>query len=225
MTTVSATIIFIAISIGQISIIQPLTGFGPVITAILVTFYFKEKLLPLEWFAILISSFGVILLSIASISVGNSERLLNENDFLIISLFLISIILIFGWFLKKTNYLKPGFIEGIVSGLVGGFPSLFAKLAISNVLSGNIFHWSVIALLGTQAVAFLFLQKGLHLTENIAIVVNLFTATSILLPVVLAIVFYNEKITLLQLIGIILLIIADMFLGTRIAELETSPKI
>ena len=224
LTTVSAIIVFIAISIGQISIVQSLTGFGPVVIAILVTFYFKEKLLPIEWFALFISSVGVIFLSLASFSVGTSEHLLDEQDFFLVSTFLIGSILIFGWFLKNVHYLQlqPGFTEGIISGLIGGFPSLFAKLAIANLLSLHIFHWSIFALIGTQIIAFLLLQKGFHLASNIAIVVNLFTSMSILLPVVLAIVFYNEKIVVLQLVGVLLLLVADIFLGTRVAELKRS---
>jgi drug/metabolite transporter (DMT)-like permease len=221
-TFFASILVFYALSEGEISVIQPLTGIGPIILALIVTYYLNESLKMFEWTAITISSSGVVLLSfISSQESKKSELFLGELDLFIVTALIIGIVTAVSLLLIKANFIKLGVVEGLAAGTIGGMPSLFAKLAVPRALQLDILHWSIIMLLTAQFITFYLLQRGFHVSKA-AIVASLFTATSILLPVGLAVIFFNETVSLAQLLAMSLIILGAILMSRKQEVIEAT---
>ncbi|MFW9930209.1 MAG: DMT family transporter [Candidatus Thorarchaeota archaeon] len=219
-TFIASGFVFYALSEGEISIIQPLTGIGPIILALIVTYYLDEDLRVIEWIAICISTLGVIILSyVSATSPSRQEIVINELDLFLLTSFIMVTVLISAFILIKKKFIKVGIVEGLSAGLIGGLPSLFAKLAIPHLFQFDFFHWSIIMLVLAQFITFILLQHGFHISKA-ALVASLFTATSILLPVGLAQIFFNESLSILQIIGISLIIVGGVLMSRKQEEIE-----
>ncbi|MHA1989349.1 MAG: EamA family transporter [Candidatus Hodarchaeales archaeon] len=221
-TFFASILVFYALSEGEISVIQPLTGIGPIILALIVTYYLNESLKMYEWTAIMISSSGVVLLSIISSQESRkSELFLGELDLFIVTALIIGIVTAVSLLLIKANFIKLGVVEGLAAGTIGGMPSLFAKLAVPRALQLDILHWSIIMLLIAQFITFYLLQRGFHVSKA-AIIASLFTATSILLPVGLAVIFFNETVSLAQLLAMSLIILGAILMSRKQEVIEAT---
>jgi drug/metabolite transporter (DMT)-like permease len=221
-TFFASVLVFYALSEGEISVIQPLTGIGPIILALIVTYYLNESLKIYEWTAITISSSGVVLLSIISSQESKkSELYLGELDLFMVTALIIGIVTVVSLLLIKANFIKLGVVEGLAAGTIGGMPSLFAKLAVPRALQLDILHWSIIMLLIAQFITFYLLQRGFHVSKA-AIVASLFTATSILLPVGLAVIFFNETVSLAQVLAMSLIILGAILMSRKQEVIEAT---
>ncbi|OLS21548.1 MAG: hypothetical protein HeimC3_35320 [Candidatus Heimdallarchaeota archaeon LC_3] len=221
-TFLASILVFFSLSEGEISVIQPLTGIGPIVLALIVTYYLKESLKLVEWAAIFISSTGVVLLSIVSAG-ESSKSYISENVdeiiIFIVTALIILIVSVLAIILIRAEIIKVGVVEGLAAGTIGGMPSIYAKLAIPRVLIFDFFHWSIIMLLVAQAITFYLLQRGFHVSKA-AVVASLFTATSILLPVGLAQIFFDESISMLQILSMALIISGAILMSKKQEEIE-----
>jgi drug/metabolite transporter (DMT)-like permease len=188
--------------------------------AFIATVYLHEPLKIIEWAGILISGTGVLGLTVFTTT--NEPKNLSASIELL--LLIISTVIIAGSVLisrvsLRYYFLKPGLLEGLTGGIVGGLPSLLAKIAISRAAQLDVLHWSIIMLVITQGLAFYFLQRGFHV-GHIAVVASLFTATSIIIPVSIAFFLFDETLHMLQIVGIMLIIMGAIFFSQRTQEIE-----
>jgi drug/metabolite transporter (DMT)-like permease len=201
---------FFAISVSAVSIIQPLIGLGPIILAILLTLVFKEKISKKLWLAIIVSAVGVIFLAFSSVPVYQYLTFeFYEQQLLFISVIMVGIVVLFGYILHFVQNIQLGVPEGIIGGLLGGLPSLYAKVAVPKFTELSL-HWSIVALIGTQFLAFLFLQRGIH-KGKLTIVSSVFMTFSIIVPIAVAFLWLAEQITWIQIIGIILILTGAIY--------------
>jgi uncharacterized membrane protein len=211
-TIIAAIIGFYAISISAVSLIQPINGFGPIILAVMVSIVYKEKIRIKLWIAIVISCLGVILLAITALNYRLPVTSLSDESLLISTLVLLSILSLFGYLLYSLQLIRIGIFEGIIGGLFGGLPSIYAKIALPQLTDFlNIFHWSIFALIITQLLAFIFLQKGIH-KGNFPVVSTIFMSFSISFPLFLAFLLFSETLTMSQIAGIILIFLGACML-------------
>lgn len=211
-TVIGTILFFSALPLSNISTIQPIIGIGPAIVAILSYFIFKSNLHKNEKIGIGFTVFGIIFLSIDTNALA-SELVIKEVDFFFISVLIIFIIFLISVVLMKIRLLDIGLEEGIIAGLFGGFSSIYAKIGFFYLFNLQI-HWSLFVLINTQAVSFILLQKGLH-SGKVEKVTSVFTGMSILVPLMIGIVFFGEKIGIFTIIGILIIILGSIML-TRV---------
>jgi drug/metabolite transporter (DMT)-like permease len=161
------------------------------------------------------------LLSIISSQESKKSELFENGEIylFLVTAIIIGIVTVFALLLIKANFIKLGVVEGLAAGTIGGMPSLFAKLAMPRALMLDFLHWSIIMLLIAQAITFYLLQRGFHVSKA-AIVASLFTATSILLPVGLALVFFDETVSVPQIIAMSLIILGAILMSRKQERIE-----
>ncbi|HKZ40540.1 MAG TPA: DMT family transporter [Candidatus Hodarchaeales archaeon] len=217
LTVLSSLLVFYSLSVGNVSIVQPFTGLGQTIVALFATIFLKETLGKSEWLAVFLSTAGILVLAFVGSANATStgSQLQNEVGLMFFTGLILILVIPLGFFGQKLTKLDPGVVEGLAAGLIGGIPSLLTKLAVPRALALDLSHWSIAALIISQSLAFYLLQKSLYLARHPALAVGMFTATSILLPVALAVVFLNESLRTLQVAGIMFILFGSFLLSQR----------
>lgn len=213
LTILGTILFFYALTLGNLSSIQPIQGLGPVIIAILSVFILKDSLLSREWSGIGLVTIGIILLSIF-IQSSNSNEFIDEFAIIVTSIFLIVLTAVTGILLQRYGQTGRGMVEGLISGLFAGLASVFAKLGLPPLLESFSLHWGLIALIIAQILAFIILQRGFSL-GNVTKVASLFTSMSILGPVLYGIYLFHEPFHIVQGFGIILIIMGAILLSKK----------
>lgn len=211
-----AIMFFLALAMSSISTIQPIIGIGPAVVTIFGFFIFNTKLHRNELLGIVFTVLGIFFLSFdlhPAVSILHA----NEFDFLMISIAIMALAITISNILYRLNYYDVGIEEGLISGVFGGFSSIFAKLGIPTLLEFN-FHWAIFALIITQGISFVLFQKGLKLGK-MAKVVSVFTGMAILLPIVIGLLFFGESINTVNIVGIITIIFGSFLLAKKYSSL------
>lgn len=223
LTIIGALAFFYALTLGNLSQLQPLQGLGPLIIGLLSYFILKDKLLSYEWVGIFLSVIGLLFLTALS-QTSINQATIDEALILIISVIILFMAYAFGFFIKKLNILGIGIFEGFMAGILAGFASVFAKIGLPSLIDSFNIHWAIFALIFSQITAFVLLQKGFSL-GNVAKVASIFTITSILNPVFFGIVFFSEPFNIELGIGIVLILLGGILLsGKSQIELDSDFK-
>ena len=203
---------FYAISISEVTIIQPLVGLGPIILILLLTIFFDYHFNIFQWISIGMSTIGVVFLAIPEQNYQTVTNIVNQGVIVNISIVSMLIVVIIGYLQYAFKIFKVCIFECVIAGILGALPSLYAKIAMPELIdSFNIFHWSIIALVLSQLFAFIIFQRGIH-KGNFPTVASIFTALTILIPVIIASLWMSEQIDLIQAIGIIMIIVGAISL-------------
>ena len=212
-----ASLFFLALPLSSISIIQPIIGIGPAVVAIFGFFILKSNLHKYELIGIFLTVLGIFFLSY-ELNPNVSYLNINEFDFFLISVIIISIIISISNILYRFNFFDLGIEEGIISGVFGGFSSIFGKIGVFYLLESFTIHWALIALLFTQLISFILFQKGLH-SGKMEKVVSVFTAMAILLPIAIGILFFGEILNVINILGIFIILIGSVMLAKQYTSL------
>ncbi|OLS21519.1 MAG: hypothetical protein HeimC3_35030 [Candidatus Heimdallarchaeota archaeon LC_3] len=210
LTFIGAFLGFYAISISSVSIIQPLIGIGPIILALILTVVFREKIGRKLWLAITLSAIGVLFIVFYSVP-GNNNITLDyyEQQLIFISIIIAVLVIFIGYILYSVQNIQLGVTEAIIGGLLGGLPSLYAKIAVPKINELHL-HWTIVALIITQFLAFVFLQRGIQ-KGSLTIVSSVFMAFSIVVPVFIAFLWLAEQISLIHIIGTVLILSSAIY--------------
>ena len=158
------------------------------------------------------SAVGVIFLAIPEQNYQAVTDIVNQGIIFNVSVLSMLAVVIIGYLQYAFKIFKVGIFESVVVGILGALPSLYAKIAIPELLNTfNNYHWSIIALILSQLAAFIFFQRGIH-KGNFPIVASIFTALTILIPVIIASIWMSENISFIQIIGIIMIVIGAISL-------------
>ncbi|MHA1822211.1 MAG: DMT family transporter [Promethearchaeota archaeon] len=230
--TTSAMILNMA-ALGQadITIIQPLIGFGLVVLVIFSHFYLKEKITKFEVIGISIAIIGVIILGLyaeESRVFTSTEEVLQSytqmNAFIIIIIFAVVISAL--WMITiKMHYKGAGIIFALIAASFSVLGLTFSKGVFSILdiigLKNSLVLWQEWLLLGlfaicsTMAIAVqqMSLQKG-----KAVVVTPIFNLASIILPLATGYMVFSEKIGFGKILVIIIILIGGIFLSLKPAE-------
>ncbi|WP_160112544.1 DMT family transporter [Salicibibacter kimchii] len=196
-------------SAGNASLIQ--AGI-PAVTAILAFIILKEKLSPKKVIGIILSIFGVILVS----SVVPESGDLFGNILIITSVISYGLYTVIGKLIRKNQYSA---VVTTISGFVSGLLFLIPFVAIETLLIGlpiiTINEWIILiylGVIGSAATLFLWNYALKYVNASVAgVYVNLIPVVGLIFAW-----YFGESITLVQLTGIALVL-----LGVLISEIKT----
>jgi drug/metabolite transporter (DMT)-like permease len=210
---------FLALTYSSLSTIQPIIGIGPAVVTIFGFVILKTKLHKNEAIGIGLTVVGIFFLSF-ELNPTVSYLNINEVDFLMIAIIIIASFVTVTNILYRLKYYDVGIEEGLISGVFGGFSSIFGKIGIEKLLNQEI-HWALLVLLFTQIISFLFFQKGLQ-RGKMEKVVSVFTGMAILLPILIGLLFFGETLNVVNIIGVIIIISGAFLLAKKYSTLITS---
>ncbi|MHA2365106.1 MAG: EamA family transporter [Candidatus Hodarchaeales archaeon] len=213
LTTLGSIIFFYSLTLGNLSVLQPLQGLGPLIIVILGIVILKDKLLKFEWIGIILSTVGLLILPLFS-QLQTTEANIDELTVLLVSFIIFVFTILLGYFIQHWELLEKGIIEGIIAGLLAGYASIFAKIGIPPLIGSLTIHWAIITLIICQLMAFILLQRGFAL-GNVAKIASIFTSISILNPVLYGIFFFEEPFHIFQGMGILFILIGAILLSKK----------
>ncbi|MFV2016565.1 MAG: hypothetical protein ACC656_14135, partial [Candidatus Heimdallarchaeota archaeon] len=160
---------------------------------------------------------GILLLSY-ELNTEVSFLNIGEVEFFMISIVVISISITMSNMLCRFNIFDRGIEEGIISGVFGGFSSIFGKIGIFYLFNNFSIHWTLIALIVTQLISFILFQKGLHSGKMVK-VVSIFTSMAILLPIIMGLLFFGETLNIINIFGISIILIGSILLTKQYTSL------
>lgn len=212
-TTAGSLLFFYSLTLGSLSVLQPIQGLGPMIIAFLVVVVLRDSLTPLEWAGVALSTLGLVLLPLFGDS-SSSTLQVDELTLVLSSLFLVVVVGLLGFLASKLDLVQPGIFEGVVSGVLGGLASVYAKLGLTPLVESYSLHWGLAGLVLCQLVAFVILQRGFAL-GNVAKVATVFTSVSILAPVTFGVFLFGEVFHILSGLGVIAILAGAILLAKK----------
>ena len=138
-TIIGSLFFFYALTLGNLSQLQPLQGLGPLIIALLNFLILKDKLLSYEWAGVFLSVIGLLFLTTLS-QTSINQATIDEALIFLISVIILFMAYGFGLFIKKLNILGTGIFEGIMAGILAGFASIFAKIGLPSFIDSLSIH-------------------------------------------------------------------------------------
>lgn len=210
MTSSGFILFLIAVSMAPLSLIAPLTNVGILVIVFLAIFHFKEKLLKFEYLAFFSVLAGVFIISLSSSNTINSSTFNNLDLFipvLLIILFLIGLgIIHYFWFPKKL-----GSLLGLVSGITGGLGAVLTKALtlVFHIPEEFIIYLILFAIF--QGISFVAMQSAFQ-KERAIIIVPLFNSFTTIIPIIFGVFTFKEIVTLMQIIGILLILLGSSLL-------------
>jgi drug/metabolite transporter (DMT)-like permease len=190
-----------------------LEGFIPVNIAILAVIFLKEKLLPGQLAGILLSVAGVILVGFVRVPPVNAPHPLLGNILMIVCVFAWSVYTIVS---KKVAHLNPVFVITYitVAGTILLVPSMLFEMKGRDwpQLSAN--AWTAAIYLGAVASALCYFLYNKALDSLTASQVGNFLNLDPVTGALIAIIFLDEKIVLLQVAGC-LMVFTGVWLSAR----------
>jgi drug/metabolite transporter (DMT)-like permease len=228
LTTLAMVLNMVALGQADITVIQPLIGFGLVVLVVFSHYYLKEEVRKNEIIGIILAIIGVIVLGVfaeESQSFSNVDEVLSNytqiNAFIIIGIFLIVIISL--WIgTRKSGSKQAGIVfASIASGFsVMGITfskGLFSIIDIEGFLGALIFWPSYLLLLlfmscSTMAI----IVQNMSLQKGKSIVVTpVFNMGSIILPLATGAMVFSEVIGVGKILGTIIILIGAIFLSIK----------
>ncbi len=197
---------FLAIAVAPISVVAPVQNIGIIFLAFLAIILLNESFRFLELIGLGLTLFGLINISFESKSITLTNNLYDGSNLLI---FLSFIILFVFLLLISQNFWFPdksGILLGLISGISAGIGSIFTKLFTIQV--GFSFEaWLFLGIfILCQLISFFTLQTGFQ-RERAIVVVPIFFSFSTLIPTIAGLISFYETISLIQWVGILLIII------------------
>ncbi|MBB5636887.1 drug/metabolite transporter (DMT)-like permease [Pedobacter cryoconitis] len=189
-------------------------GFIPICIALAGVFFLKERLAVLQVAGILLSFTGVILVGFIATNDPAEKSSLTGNLFMLISVFSWATYTLVS---RKLSHLQPLVIT-FWSGCIGTI--LLLPLAIYEFINLNgpihidIQGWLALVYLGAISSALCFLLYNKAIEQLPAAMVGNFLNLDILTGVLIAVLFLQERISLMQIIGG-LLILSGLLLSSR----------
>lgn len=216
---------FQALTIGDITIVQPLMNTQVVIIVLIGVAILKEKLLPSEWLGIFILLVGAVILSIT----GKEKTVASMKilSLAILTVIMVIFIIVLGAGINRYKEGKPYEIGlSVIAGILFGINAIYMKAAGANftIKTGNEFsvsslqHWAIML----SAIYFYFVPlaglSGFFISQwtfthgRASIAVPIFTTISMVIPVIAGIFVFSEKIALYRIFGIIIITIGALLL-------------
>lgn len=197
---------FFAIAIAPITIIAPFQNVGIIFLAFLAVIFLNESFHSLELIGLGFTLFGLLCISFESNTMIYTNNFYDGNcTFIYLSFIMIFVfIMVIGqkiWFPDKL-----GVLLGLVSGISAGIGSIFTKLLTIELgfsIEAGLFMGILIL---CQIISFFTLQTGFQ-RERAMILVPIFFGFSTLIPTIGGLISFYEKISLIQWVGILLIII------------------
>ncbi len=210
LTTAHMFIQWIALLFAPINIIAPLEAFGLIILVIFSYQVLKEKISKIEIFGIFLIIIGTILITLVNPNTSEIELF----DFYLLNFVLFSLIIAIFEFiyflvirLKDKN--NTGFILSIMAGTCMAFQTVSKRITVISEEFISMIFIFITFLMAT--LTFLFTQLAFTKAKaNIAVPCS--TSASIILAILAGFLVLNEIISLIQIVGIILLIGGIIFL-------------
>ncbi|MFX0072861.1 MAG: DMT family transporter [Candidatus Hermodarchaeota archaeon] len=193
-----------ALLFAPINLIAPLEGIGLIVLVVFSFYILKEEISKLELFGILIIIIGTTFVALFNPNKG----IINTSDFkieifVIITISLIVLELVLLIISKFKDYKGTGLIGGFTAGTFLALSTVTKRItAIPN--SSIIIVFTILTLIfGIMAKAF---SQLAYAKGKANIVIPCFTSTSIIIAILIGILSLNEKIELMQIIGIVLIV-------------------
>ncbi|MEA3223660.1 MAG: DMT family transporter [Thermodesulfobacteriota bacterium] len=123
---------------APISIIQPTLGMGLVVLAFFSVFYLHERLVPIEWIAVVSMIVGLVLLGLSAADEGSAGEV--NTVILVIITAVILVIVGLAYIARrwlKTKRVSLEWLLGVITGLFIGLGALFLKATWNAGDAGN----------------------------------------------------------------------------------------
>lgn len=227
MTTSAMVLNMVALGYADISVIQPLNGFGLVVLALFSWKLLGEKITKLTLVGIAAVVVGVALIGATvpeSRAFANADEILSSYTHLgaIVAISTIVVVILVFWTLAKRIQSIAGILYAFVGascsvtgltfskGLFGLFnvAGFGASLALwpTYVLAVVMLGFSTLALM-LQTMSF---QKG-----RAVVVTPVFAATSVVLPLAMGLAVFGESVAWLTLVAVLFIVVGVIFLGMK----------
>lgn len=228
MTSLAMLLNMIALGQADITIIQPLIGFGLVVLVLFSRSYLKEKISKFGTIGISIAIIGVVLLGLTaseSQDLGTVEEIISryvQANAIIIYLIFISIIAVLWIAVKRMQYKGAGIIFALIAAMFSVLGLTFSKGVFSIIDEVGFLNalklWPAYALLilfiigSTMAIATqtMSLQKG-----KAVIVTPVFNLSSIILPLSTGFMVFGEIISPIKIIATIIILMGAVLLSIK----------
>ncbi|MBN1944035.1 MAG: hypothetical protein JW797_00090 [Bradymonadales bacterium] len=236
MTTVAIVTNMVALGLADMTVIQPLNGFGMVVLVLFSRWILGERLTPRTLWGIGFAMAGVVLIGLVAAegrvfgSMGEVFAVYRRGPAIgVLGLFLF-LVLVLWWVAIRLRKRWSGILFAFVaacSSVVGltfskGFFTLFTLVGIVATLS----VWPSYLLLGlgvSFAVVALFLQQLSFQKGRAVVVTPVFSAFSVILPVITGRWVFGEEIHVPILLALVLIVLGVVLLGSR--ERERQPEV
>lgn len=233
MTTLAMLLNMIALGYADITVIQPLIGFGLVVLVVFSHYYLKEDVSRREIIGIAIAIVGVIILGLAaseSQEFGSVDEVVSKyvqtSAWIVFAVFISSIAVLWIWSVK-TEYKFAGITFALIAASFSVLGLTFSKGAFTIIekesLIGALSVWQTYLLLllfitcSTLAIGLqqLSLQKG-----KSVVVTPVFNLASIVLPLATGSMVFGEVIDAVKIIATITILMGAFFLSWKTSSVE-----
>jgi transporter family protein len=205
MTSAYVFIQWAALVFAPVNIIAALEGLGLVVLVLFSYFVLKEEISNIQIIGIILILLGTVFITLFSLNTYNIQY----ADFHLVSfiVFMITIIIIEIIAILVSIYNKykaAGFIIGITAGTFMALQTVTKRItAIQDPILIIVFTFLSF---GAMTLTFLFTQFAFAKAKA-NIVIPCFTSASISIAILIGVIALNEEITLIQVVGIIIIII------------------
>jgi DME family drug/metabolite transporter len=190
-----------AINVGKIGVVTPIAGSSVLITAILSIIFYNETFHLIKLFSIIGITLGIVLLSINFKDFKQMKKITPGLGLALITTLVWGIV--FFLFKIPVNILGPVFTSLLIEGgimIYSAIHSLIKKDFL--VKKKNLFILFIIAFFGS--IGTLFFNLGIKFSE--VSIVSAITFTSPLVAVIFGRIFYKEKLTMQQYVGVAIIL-------------------
>lgn len=222
----------IALGMADISVIQPLNGFGLVVLTVVSRIYLGERLTPLTLAGLATVTAGVVLIGLTA---AESREFADADELLasythrqaVIALSAYLAVVVGLWALAKRVRSVAGVLYAAVAAACSVFGLTFSKGLFGIPL---IVGWGAALALGStwllgaimlpfSTVALFFQQMSLQKGRAV-VVTPVFAAAAVVLPLIMGAFVFGEAVAPLTVAAVVLIVIGVVFLGVRAGRTE-----
>jgi drug/metabolite transporter (DMT)-like permease len=207
-------LILYATSLGGASLVGAMSGTGLAVLTLFSFFVMKEKIKPNELAGVIVIIAASIVIGIFSSGTSIQSTILLKPLFIFIGIIIVFYIILTIISLKLNKL--SGIVLGGFSGAIGGFVTLFQKVATSNpagapsLLTNPFFYtWIIVSLF-----SFMILQFSYKKDKAIRIV-PAYSANFILVPVLGGVICFREMLSIVQWAGVVFIICGVLLITIR----------
>jgi drug/metabolite transporter (DMT)-like permease len=217
----------VALGMADISVIQPLIGFGLAVLAIFSYYYLGERLTPMTLAGVGAVIAGVVLIGVtASEGRGftDTQELLasytHRTSVISLGVFLL---MIFGlWALAKRVGKMAGVLYAVVAAACSVFGLTFSKglFGIPHLIGWGAAlalwpTWLLLVIMLPFSTLAMFLQQMSFQKGRAVVVAPVFAATSVVLPLAMGALVFDEAVAWLTIVAVLFIVVGVVLLGMK----------
>ena len=230
LTSASVFVVLYAVSLGNVSIVGAMAGTGLIALAVFSAIFMKEQIRRRELLGVVFILVAAALIALFS-NEAKTEKILFDSLFVFLAVFTTGYVVL--WIVLRNNKKILGVLIGAFAGTLSGFVPVFQKASttetgrIRSVVGSSLTDLDSATLLRTLeeillnpfallwvffSVCSMIVIQFAYKHDRAIRIIPAFSASYLVIPVVLGVVSFQETLSLFQWLGMVLILVGVLFL-------------